>query len=77
MVDCIRSYLNSLTIPEAGLQPLPATEGQPSQDTEQYDDEGDPLRTQIDELLMQMSIQDDGQVSTSRNGADCRMGILV
>lgn len=77
MVDCIRSYLNNLTIPEVARPVLGSTTEQvPSQDTAHQEpisntnmnivnegDEENPLRTQIDELLMQMSIQDDGQVS--------------
>ncbi|KAI9637764.1 uncharacterized protein MKK02DRAFT_42136 [Dioszegia hungarica] len=58
MVDCIRSYLDKLTIPEAGL--VGKATDHPGQDLS-AEEEGEPLRTQIDELLMQMSIADDGQ----------------
>lgn len=63
MVDCIRSYLDKLTIPEAGL--VGKATDHPGQDLS-AEEEGEPLRTQIDELLMQMSIADDGQVSQGK-----------
>lgn len=76
LVDCIRSYLNNLTIPDTiTVSPdLPlrgsSRERTTVQDTGSVEDDGDLLRTQIDELLMQMSIQEDGQVSENVIRAD-------